>query len=382
MGKTTLGLDLEVAAALPGHPVAWFSPTYKMLADVWRTFMDVLTPITVQRSVQEHRLELLGGGVVEMWSLDDPDPARGRKYRRVVIDEAAMVRNLADAWQMAIRPTLTDYVGDAWFLSTPRGLNYFHTLFQLGQDVEQSGWRSWQFPTSANPYIRPDEIEAAREQLPERAFAQEFLAQFLADGAGVFRRVQEATTRRPTPAVDGHTYVLGVDWGKLHDFTVLCVVDETTREQVWIDRFNRIDYAFQVERLAGVVERYRPRVIVAESNSMGTPLVETLQRRKWPVWPWTATNASKAAAIEGLSLALERGRLSLLDDPVQTAELLAYDAERLPSGMLRYGAPDGMHDDTVMALALAWLAADQPPAKPVSVHFGERSGRRRHPQVA
>ena len=35
---------------------------------------------------------------------------------------------------------------------------------------------------------------------------------------------------------------------------------------------------------------------------------------------------------------------------------MAYQAERLPSGLLRYGAPSGQHDDTVMALAMAWSA--------------------------
>jgi hypothetical protein len=45
------------------------------------------------------------------------------------------------------------------------------------------------------------------------------------------------------------------------------------------------------------------------------------------------------------------------------AELLAFEAERLPSGLLRYGAPQGYHDDCVMSLALAWQAVAQPPKR-------------------
>jgi phage terminase large subunit-like protein len=93
-GKTILGEDVLIGPALEGKPVAWFSPTYKMLAEVWRDLRRVLAPVTRRVSMQEHRLELVTGGLVECWSLDSPDVARGRKYARVVVDEAAMIAGL------------------------------------------------------------------------------------------------------------------------------------------------------------------------------------------------------------------------------------------------------------------------------------------------
>jgi hypothetical protein len=74
------------------------------------------------------------------------------------------------------------------------------------------------------------------------------------------------------------------------------------------------------------------------------------------IQPFTTTNASKAEAIEALALAFERADIRILNDPVLVSELVAYQAERLPSGLTRYSAPGGQHDDTVMALALAWTA--------------------------
>jgi len=74
------------------------------------------------------------------------------------------------------------------------------------------------------------------------------------------------------------------------------------------------------------------------------------------VLPFTTTNASKTQAVEALVLAFERGDISILNDPVLVGELVAYQAEKLPSNLLRYGAPSGQHDDTVMALAMAWSA--------------------------
>jgi hypothetical protein len=94
---------------------------------------------------------------------------------------------------------------------------------------------------------------------------------------------------------------------------------------------------------------------------MGEPLVEQLQRDGLPVQPFLTTNATKAAAIDALALAFERGDIRILNDPVLIGELQAYEMERLPSGMMRYNAPSGMHDDTVMSLALAWQGASSPP---------------------
>ncbi len=361
-GKTLFGIQRTHKPLLSdGQPVGWFSPTYKLLAEVWREAVTLYAPITANKSVQDHRLELVTGGVLEFWSLDGPDPARGRRYKRVILDEAAMVPHLADAWQMAIRPTLADYQGDAYFLSTPRGLNFFHSLYQAGQDPEETEWASWQMPTGANPYINAEEIEAARLELPERAFAQEYLAAFLADGAGVFRGVEAVSTLKPQEPIPGHAYVFGVDWGKLNDFTAISIIDATTRRQVRLERYNRIDYAFQVEHLRTLANLYKPRTILAERNSIGEPLIEHLMRFGLPVQPWLATNQSKAEVIESLALAIERADVTLLDDPAQRGELLAYDADRLPSGLLRYGAPSGMHDDTVMALALSWDRAKVAP---------------------
>lgn len=359
-GKTTLGVDRAVGPALAGFPVGWFSPTYKMLLEAWREIARVLQPVTKRSNVSERRIELVTGGVVEMWSLTDPDAARGRRYKRVVIDEASVVRYLREAWQEVLRPALADYRGDAWFLGTPKGRNYFAELYDLGQDPLQEEYASWQLPTSANPFIPPTEVAAMQAGLPERIYQQEILAQFLADAGGVFRRVLEAATAvEQERAQAGRRYVAGVDWGKLEDFTAIIVLDDQGRMAA-LERFNRVDYAQQLGRLTALVERFWPSPIVAERNSMGEPLIEQLQRQGLPVQPFTTTAASKQMAIDALALALERGSISLLPDPVLIAELQAYEATRLSSGMLRYGAPPGMHDDCVMALALAWQALDVP----------------------
>jgi len=277
-GKSWLGVDLLIDAAVQGKPVAWFSPTYRMLSDAWRMVREVVQPVTVAARADEHRIELMSGGTVDMFSLDNPDTSRGRKFAKVIIDEAAMSPNLEPAWTNVIRPTLADLRGGAWFMSTPRGHNYFWQLYNLGIDRAE-GWRSWRKPTATNPYIGADEIEAARRTLPERVFAQEFLAEFIEDGGAVFRGVYKCANGTPMEPQADHAYVMGVDLARLADFSVIAVLDTSVDPiaLVHLDRFNKIDWTFQVGKVRAIAERYHVSMIQVDATGLGDPVIELLR---------------------------------------------------------------------------------------------------------
>lgn len=358
-GKTVLGGAL-VGLILQQHGrVAWIAPTYKNTRPMWRWISNSLTDDAKAKRVivnkTERTIETHRGGFLGIYSGDNIDSIRGEAFNLVVLDEAARLPE--DAWTDAIMPTLADYDGNAVLISTPKGRNWFHAEWMRGlKRTEEHA--SWQAPTRANPMLSIRKAaKLAKERVTERAYRQEWLAEFVEDG-GVFRRVTEAATATAQPSrIHSHNYIIGADWGRSNDFTALTVIDVTTKELVSIDRFNQIDYAVQLDRLTALCDRFKPVAIVAESNAMGMPLIETLQRRNLPVQAFNTTNASKQAIIDALALAFEQGTLRILPDPVLIAELQAYEMERLPSGLLRYGAPDGMHDDTVQSLAMAWYGA-------------------------
>lgn len=353
-GKTRLASAICFETAISGGRAWWIAPTFGIAQIGW----DALKGMARQcpwAEIHEARMEVIvdGRGSVQCKSSDNPDSLRGRGLDLALFEEAAF--QAESAWNEAIRPRLSDRLGKAMFISTPKGRNWFWRLYE---GAIGDGWARWCFPTSSNPYIKPSEIEEARRKMPERIFRQEYLAEFILDGAGVFRRVDAAATAtRQDKAEPKHSYAFGVDWGKSNDFTVIAVLDLNLRAIVAVDRFNQIDYTLQRERLRALYERFNPVVIVAESNSMGEPIIEQLQREGLPVDPFLTSNATKGAAIEAVALALERGDMKIVNDETLTGELKAYESERLPSGLTRYSAPEGMHDDCVMALALAWTQA-------------------------
>jgi hypothetical protein len=359
-GKTELGMDRAVHPALHGKPVGWFAPSYKYLTPVWSELRARLAPVTARKSEQEHKLELMGGGSLEMWSMDTPGAGRSRAYARVIVDEAAMVSDLRDAWEQAIRPTLTDYRGDAWFLSTPKGIaHYFHEIYQRGADPASDEWAAWQMPSSSNPFLHASEIESARGDMTDLAFAQEYLAQFVSWEGSVFRCIDQAVYEPPDPPRGA--WLIGVDWGRTHDFTVFVALDPHGNVLA-VDRFRGVEYSVQRDRLIAFWHRVSAgrAIIVAEVNSMGGPNVEALMHDGLPVRAFQTTGASKSHIIELLALAFEQRRVHIPNDPVMIGELQAFEGRTLPSGATQYGAPKGEnnHDDTVMALAIAWSGYD------------------------
>jgi hypothetical protein len=180
MAKRLLLNDKGDNGALKGYPVAYFAPTYKMLMEVWRGINESYHKLIVERSEQEKRVKLVTGGSIEFWSFDSYDSVRGRKYKRVVLDECAIIGSdkLKNGWEQSIRALLTDYKGDAWFLSTPKGKkHYFRSLFE-NTHKDPKNWSSFQMPTVTNPFIDPSEVEDARVMLPPVVFSQEYLAEF------------------------------------------------------------------------------------------------------------------------------------------------------------------------------------------------------------
>ncbi len=355
-GKTELGMILCARPETLRNPVGWFAPNYKDMIEVWRSISQRFAPIVARQSGSERRLEFVTGGVLEFWSLDNPQAGRGRKYKQVIVDEAAFVPTLYDSWSYAIRPTLADMEGSAWFLSTPKGRNGFWKLWQYGNDEHEPDWASWQMPSEVNRLIPRGELDAMRRQLPERVAAQELDAMFLEDAGGVFRNVMAcATAEAHGQAIPGHEYIFGVDWAMSKDFTVFTVFDVAERALVWVDRFNQIDYPMQAARLKALAQRFKPSQIVAESNAMGLPIIQQLANDGLPMATFNTTSGTKDAAIRDLALAFEKGDIRIIPDPALINELQSYEVLRVgQNGVPVYGAPEGMHDDMVMSAAIGW----------------------------
>jgi len=349
-GKTALGIHEIERAAIAGYPVAWFAPGYKYALEVWRELIQTLGPIAKRVSEQEKRIELMTGGVIEIWTLDTQDPARGRKYKLAVIDEAGIVKDLTETWQAAIRPTLVDMRGDALILGTPKGRRHgFISMFNRGNDPEETNWQSFRASTLDNPYIPKEEVEAARKELPPDVFAQEFEGVPLDDGANPFgiKKIQACVFEEPDGDDEPAVVVWGVDLARATDFTVAVGMDAYMKA-VRVERW-QAPWAVTKERLATLL---RDTPAIVDATGVGDGIVSDLQGSGCNISGFIFTQPSKLRLMQRLIAAIQNEELGIPDLAWLIAELESFEYNYTATGV-KYEAPRGLHDDGVMALGLA-----------------------------
>lgn len=155
------------------------SPTYRQgKQNHWQELQkEIPRQWVAKKNEVELSITLRNGSVIELKGAENPDGLRGVKLRGLVVDEIASIRNWGWLWQEVLRPTLTDYEASAIFISTPKGYNHFYDLFQAGQ-LTDSEYKSWRFTSYDNPYIPKGDIDAAKKELTEDTFYQEYMADF------------------------------------------------------------------------------------------------------------------------------------------------------------------------------------------------------------
>lgn len=353
----------SLAAAMEprDRSIGWVvAGTYDLADKVFREILLIVTRHLRHRIVtlKEHEKKLvlrnMAAGLSEIRgkSADNSVSLLGEGLDFVVVDEAARLK--PTIWESHLSQRLLDKKGWALLISTPRGKGFFYDLFRRGQGNDPD-YESWNHASKSNPYLNADLIEAERARLPERVFRQEYEGEFLEGSGQVFRRVRECATGTWQEPQEGDIYYAGLDLAKVEDFSVLVIINQKA-EVVFVDRFNKIDWSLQVERVKAAADRYgQPRIHV-DTTGVGEPIYESLRRAGILVSPYQFTAKSKSKLIDNLAMMTEQKLITLPRAdlwPEGIDELEAFEYSVTDSGNVRTGAPGGMHDDCAIAVALA-----------------------------
>lgn len=337
-GKSELSQILGVSYAVKGLQVAYITPTYGLA----KVFFGRLTEsLPFPKNKSDLKIDFSNGGQIEFFTGERLDNLRGRKFHLVIIDEASFIPDLEKGWQNSIRPTLTDYKGKAVFLSTPKGKNFFYSLFMK---AGENDWASFKFTSYDNPHIDPKEIDDARMQLPEVVFEQEYMANPAENSANPFgSKFIRACIK---PISNQQIVAFGIDLAKSVDHTAIIGLDNNGNV-AYFDRF-QMDWHNTKEN----IKRLPRSPILIDSTGVGDPITEDLKREGIMIEGLKFTSQSKQQLMEGLATAIQQNRIGFPDGViVKELEIFEYI---FSSHGVRYSAPSGFHDDCVMALALAW----------------------------
>ena len=339
-GKSLISQTISIDTAVNKKRVAYITPTYQLGKIFFKEIVDLLPLEIYTKNESDLVINFITGGSIRFFTGERLDNLRGLKFHLAVVDEASFIPNLEDGWLNSIRPTLTDYKGKAIFLSTPRGKNYFFSLFSKAEP----DWQSFKFTTYDNPYIDPQEIDDARRQLPEVVFEQEYMANPAENAANPFgtqflRNCLHPVTTMPVVA-------FGIDLAKSVDWTVIVGLDENGNV-AYFDRF-QMDWHNTKQNII----RLPKCPILVDSTGVGDPILEDLQREGVMIQGLKFTSTSKQQLMEGLQSAIHQGKIGY-PEGIISQELEVFEYQYGATGV-KYSAPSGYHDDAVMALALAW----------------------------
>lgn len=356
-------------------------------------FREIVTSAT--RSPGNMRVTTTWGFDIEYRSADRARALVAAGVHAAVFDEAAAARERS--WDEELRPALADVQGRCLLISSPKGRNWFWRLCRKGREGK-GGYEEHHFTTHDNPHMPEGEIQKLEESMTPRAYKQEILAEFLQDAGAVFPNPHQCVvddapvevisddpgrytlvdTRHPKP---DHPYCAGWDSAKHQDWSAFIIDHAASRHTVLFDRFQRVPYHKQAERVAWWCARYHANLLM-EVNAAGDPVMEQVAKlaggelldrldeggidypdawqhrldeegRLFKVIPWNTTAASKQNMIDNLARLVGQQATTWPDIPILTNELeiMAYDQKGSAN------APEGEHDDTVDAKALAEMLA-------------------------
>ena len=338
-GKSLISRNISITEALAGRVTGYVTPTYALA----KVFFDDIAKIVSAEIATPNKSDLtfkfITGGEIRFFTGERLDNFRGLRLHNVIIDEAAYIPHLQDAWNNAIRPTLTDFQGKALFISTPRGKDFFYQLYLRNAN----DWQSFKYTTYDNPYILRSEIDEAKASLPKAAFEQEYLANPAENAANPFGI--DFIRQNITTLSDKKPICYGIDLAKSYDYTVCIGLDNDGRV-CYFDRWQS-DWADTKRRISNL-EKVKK---IIDATGVGDPIVEELQRDDYLIEGFKFTSTSKQQLMEGLVTSIQQGAIGY-PDGIIVDELSIFEYLYTANGV-KYSAPNGMHDDAVCALALA-----------------------------
>lgn len=305
---------------------------------------------------QKKELEICGYKM-DMRSADRPELIEGFAYKFIMLNEAGIILRKEYLYYNSILPMTLDFNPDFYIGGTPKGKGLFHELAVKADDPQSKDQEFFRFTSFDNPYLTQKDVEELTKEIPKSIQEQEVYAKFLEDSSTVFRNLEKCAVAKPQEPEVGKTYYLGADLARLQDYTVIDVVDDDGN-QVYMDRFNEIDWKIQEERIRFVAKKYNNAQVWLDVTGVGDPIYEALIDMDVDVQPYKFTNESKKQLIQMLMMSLEQEKIRPfskddLNGKVQFNEMVIFEYEMTKSGLIRYQAPEGYHDDCVIGLALA-----------------------------
>ena len=340
------------------YKVGFYAPTYKQAREQYKRMEKGLRKV---RDIEFNKSELLitfPNGSSCLFITADNDGMRGYSFDSIVIDEAGFVKD--EIFNAGILPTVAVSVsrgnGKILLISTPKRKNYFYEYFS--KDIE--GKLSITATSEEGGFISKNLLKQIRANTPEHIYKNEYLAEFLEDGTGVFRYL---ACINDNIRAESELIYAAVDWGIEDDYTVLTIQDSVGNVLLQ-ERWTGIDWIKLIDKIVDRLNIYNVNTIWSEVNGIGNMPTKEL-RKKFPnTKDWNTSNKSKVDIINKLAADFQTESIKIPREDSLFRELDAFELKYTPkTKKVTYSARSGFHDDNVMSLAIVNFNRSKNPAK-------------------
>jgi phage FluMu gp28-like protein len=362
-GKTALSQQQALYWGLdkPKQLVYWVSPTAGQAQKVYKQMLELVidTPLIKSNKGSQGDCEIIftNDSIIKFRSAQQENSLRGETVDYLILDEAAFIKQ--SVFQEILLPMLNVRGKKCLIISTPKGKNWFYTQYNRGL-VGDERYKSFKFTSMDNPYASKEIIEIARQNLPDVLFRQEYLGEFI-DSTSIFENINElATYSTIDKPVLGDTYYIGVDIALKDDYTVMSIINQKD-EVVAYKRWNHITAPQLKQNIIDTINVWKPKKIYIEENNQGLPIIDDLKitHRVSNIQGFKTTSSSKPTIINNLINAFASKKIRIPNDDIFKAEFEMFTMTMSENGTAKFSAPQGFHDDIVMATAIAWECAQK-----------------------
>ena len=329
--------------------VGWVSPIYKQALKSFTSIVKAIRDIPIYKRANESKLtiEFTNGSRIMFFSAESEDGIRGNTFDYLVCDEFAFIKK--DTWQYILRATIMVKGKKCILASTPKGKNNFFDMYNLAKTNPR--YKAFKGTSFDNPYTNIEELNDIKKTLPDAVWQQEYLAEFV-DSASVFKNVSECINDRPSAT---SSYYIGIDIGFQEDYTVVTVLNENNQmvEQTAINNCTTREVK---DLIVNTINKYPHCKAYLELNNQGIAIYHDVvdeHRLHGTLEGFTTTVKTKGLIINNLVKCFNEQSISILDSQELQDELDAFIYKVSTTGVLKFEAASGFHDDRVMSLAIA-----------------------------
>jgi hypothetical protein len=344
-GKSFICLILSLQKMLQGKSVAYVTPTFSLAGSFFNEILRYIPNQAISYvSKKDLYIKLITGGELTFFSGEATRSIRGRAFSRIIIDEAAFIPDLENIWTQAIQPTLATTNGDALFVSTPNGMNYFYSLFLKGK-YKEANYESFHFPSSSSPFVDKAFLESIKKDVSDETYRQEYEAEPLSSTGNPFG-IEHIKRNVIQQLSIEETVVFAIDIAKHLDYTVIIGLDEDGN-MTYFDRFKG-EYSLIEQKIINLPQ---DTLKIVDSTGIGDVIFERLQQTANNVQGFKFSSKSKPNLMRELIVDVQKGNIKYNETTAE--EMMVFEYSLTSTGHPIYQAQSGYHDDCIMSLAMA-----------------------------